>query len=40
MLHVDDGELGVYEFGFTGVENDKPVVVDGKPLVMPISIED
>lgn len=39
MLHVDDGELGVYEFGFTGVDNDKPVVVDGKPLVMAIDID-
>lgn len=39
MLHVDDGELGVYEFGFNGVENDKPVVVDGKPLVMAIDID-
>lgn len=40
MLHVDDGEPGVYEFGVTGVENDKPVVVDGKPLVMPIAVDD
>lgn len=40
MLHVDDGELGVYEFGPGSVANDKPVVVDGGPLVSPISIDD
>ena len=40
MLHVDDGELGVYEFGPGSVTNDKPVVVDGGPLVSPISIDD
>ena len=36
MLH----ELGVYEFGPGSVANDKPVVVDGGPLVSPISIDD
>ena len=40
MLHVDDGELGVYEFRPGSVANDKPVVVDGGPLVSPISIDD
>jgi hypothetical protein len=40
MLHVDDGELGVYEFGPGSVSNDKPVVVDGGPLVSPITIAD
>ena len=40
MLHVDDGELGVYEFGPGSVANDNPVVIDGGPLVSPISIDD
>tara|TARA_R100000306_G_C4331928_1_gene120678 strand:+ start:213 stop:632 length:420 start_codon:yes stop_codon:yes gene_type:complete len=40
MLHVDDGEPGVYEFGPGSVANDKPVVVDGGPLVSPITIAD
>lgn len=40
MLHVDDGEIGVYEFGADSTENDKPVVVDGGPLVSPIEIDD
>lgn len=40
MLHVDDGEAGVYEFGPESTENDKPVVADGGPLVSPISITD
>lgn len=39
MLHVDDGEMGVYEFGADNTENDKPVVMDGKPVVAPIKIE-
>ncbi len=40
MLHVDDGKMGVYEFGISGVANDKPVIVDGKPVVKPIAIEE
>ena len=38
MLHNDDGEIGVYQFGPGSVENDKPVVVDGKPVVKPIPL--
>ncbi len=38
MLHHDDGTAGVYEFGAGGVVNDKPVIVDGKPVVMAVSI--
>lgn len=40
MLHVDDGELGVYQFGPGSVEYDKPVMVDGHPVVSPIVVED
>lgn len=39
MLHVDDGEMGTYEFGPNSVANDKPVVEDGKPVVSPIKLE-
>lgn len=40
MLHVDDGKMGVYEFGADNTENDAPVVMDGKPVVAKIKIEE
>lgn len=40
MLHLDDGEIGVYQFGANGTEFDKPVVVDGNPVVAPIQIDE
>jgi hypothetical protein len=33
MLHHDSGTAGAYEFGPGSVDNDKPVVVDGKPVL-------
>lgn len=39
MLHSDDGELGVYQFGAESTEFDMPVVIDGKVVVAPIRIE-
>lgn len=39
MLHVDDGELGVYQFGPGNVKSDKPVAVAGKVVVAPIAID-
>jgi hypothetical protein len=39
MLHGDTGTIGVYEFGPGSVDNDKPVVVDGKPVVVTFSVE-
>ncbi|MBW4437247.1 MAG: hypothetical protein KME04_08940 [Pleurocapsa minor GSE-CHR-MK-17-07R] len=37
MLHVDDGQVGVYEFdGASGLDN--PVTVDGAVLTFPINI--
>lgn len=38
MLHNDDGEIGVYQFGPGSVDYDKPVVADGKPVVQPIPL--
>ena len=38
MLHVDDGELGVYQFGPGATDYDKPVMKDGKPVVAKFSI--
>lgn len=38
MLHHDTGAAGTYEFGPGSVNEDKPVVVDGKPVVRPIKI--
>jgi len=38
MLHNDDGEIGVYQFGPGATEYDKPVVVDGKPVVKPVPL--
>jgi hypothetical protein len=32
MLHGDDGQVGVYEFGPTATGTDRPVMVDGKPV--------
>lgn len=39
MLHSDDGELGVYQFGADSTEFDKPVAFDGNVVVAPIAIE-
>ena len=39
MLHHDTGEAGVYEFGPGSVKTDKPVIVEGKPVVRPIKIK-
>jgi hypothetical protein len=39
MLHSDDGDLGVYQFGADSTEFDKPVAVDGNVVVAPIKIE-
>ncbi|TBN38605.1 hypothetical protein EYE42_11905 [Paracoccus subflavus] len=33
MIHVDDGEAGVYEFGPDSTEHDKPVMGDDGPVV-------
>ena len=40
MLHSDDGELGVYEFGTGSTAYDKPVSVDAKVVVAPITISE
>ena len=40
MLHSDDGERGVYEFGADSTDNDLPVSVDGKVVVAPITISE
>jgi len=39
MLHSDDGEPGVYQFGADGTDFDKPVAVDGNVVAAPIKIE-
>ena len=39
MLHGDTGETGVYEFGPDSVSEDKPLFVDGKPVVKPVAIQ-
>ena len=39
MLHHDDGQIGVYEFGPGSVDHDKPVILDGKPVVKPMKIQ-
>jgi hypothetical protein len=38
MLHVDDNEVGVYEFG-TVEGADGPVVVDGQPVTPPFNVD-
>jgi len=38
MLHVDDGELGAYQFGPGATEYDKPVMKDGNPVIAKFSI--
>lgn len=40
MLHVDDGKMGVYEFGPGMVDTDKPVTADGGAVVSEIKIDD
>ncbi len=40
MLHVDDGELGVYEFGPDSTDHDKPVVGESGPLVVKFEAND
>lgn len=39
MLHDDTGTIGVYEFGPGATDNDKPVMVDGKPVVEPFTVQ-
>lgn len=39
MLHHDTGKKGVYEFGPGSVKTDKPVIVDGKPVVKPFALK-
>ncbi|WP_428669547.1 DUF7282 domain-containing protein [Roseibium sp.] len=39
MLHEDTGTIGTYEFGPGSTDNDKPVMADGKPVVLPVAIE-
>ena len=38
MLHVDTGRIGSYEFGPGSTDVDRPVVLDGKPVVAPVPI--
>ena len=39
MLHADTGRIGTYEFGPGSVDNDKPVIDGGKPVVKPLKIQ-
>lgn len=39
MLHADTGKIGTYEFGPGSVDNDKPIVDGGKPVVKPLKIQ-
>jgi hypothetical protein len=38
MLHGDTGTMGEYEFGAGSVDVDKPVVMDGKPVIKPFTV--
>ena len=39
MLHQDTGTKGVYEFGPGSTNVDLPVMKDGKPVVLPVTIK-
>ncbi|WP_150122337.1 YncE family protein, partial [Sulfitobacter sp. HI0129] len=39
MLHTDSGVARVYEFGEGTTDIDTPVMVDGKPVVIPIAVD-
>lgn len=39
MLHNDDGIKGLYQFGKITTKFDKPVIVDGKPVVKPFPVK-
>lgn len=39
MLHEDTGTIGAYEFGPGATDNDKPLMADGKPVVLPVEIK-
>ena len=39
MLHVDDGEPSVYQFGPGTTDYDKPVMKDGNPVVAKFSVQ-
>ena len=39
MLHVDDGDPSVYQFGRGTTDDDKPVMKDGCPVVAKFSVQ-
>ncbi len=39
MLHTDTSVIATYEFGPGSVEEDTPIIVDGKPVVKPLAIQ-
>jgi hypothetical protein len=39
MLHADSGQPGVYEFGPASIAEDKPVMDQGRPVAVTITVE-
>ncbi len=39
MLHRDTGKKGVYEFGAASIDEDKPLVIGGNPVVKPFVVK-